>query len=144
MTEYEITTHPDGKQFIRIEDKWMPLDGVVDIRSVRDREDACPSCGGSGRYGDAAQRAIDAPFLPEVVEAEPRVGELVWLSTDEPFFAVSPFCQYRISSVEDDTGHHWETTISYRGSMYRWHETESEAKADAQSDYEQRILSALA
>lgn len=29
MTEYEITTHPDGKQFIRIEDKWMPLQEVV-------------------------------------------------------------------------------------------------------------------
>lgn len=29
MTEYEITTHPDGKQFIRIEDKWMPLEAVV-------------------------------------------------------------------------------------------------------------------
>jgi len=30
MTEYEITTHPDGKQFIRIEDKWMPLAEVID------------------------------------------------------------------------------------------------------------------
>lgn len=31
MTEYEITTHPDGKQFIRIEDKWMPLDEAISI-----------------------------------------------------------------------------------------------------------------
>lgn len=28
--EYPITTHPDGKQFIRIEDKWMPLSVIVD------------------------------------------------------------------------------------------------------------------
>lgn len=31
--EYPITTHPDGKQFIRIEDKWMPLD--LDFDSSR-------------------------------------------------------------------------------------------------------------
>lgn len=31
MIEYEITTHPDGKQFIRIEDKWMPLASVVAV-----------------------------------------------------------------------------------------------------------------
>lgn len=29
MTEYEITTHPDGKQFIRIEDKWMPVEEII-------------------------------------------------------------------------------------------------------------------
>lgn len=31
--EYPITTHPDGKQFIRIEDKWMPLDEMIEIYS---------------------------------------------------------------------------------------------------------------
>lgn len=31
MTEYEITTHPDGKQFIRIEDKWMPVSEMASV-----------------------------------------------------------------------------------------------------------------
>lgn len=29
--EYPITTHPDGKQFIRLEDQWLPMDNVVEV-----------------------------------------------------------------------------------------------------------------
>lgn len=75
--------------------------------------------------------------------AEPVVRALEWLSPVKPFYAVTPFCQYCIDSVNDDTGPHWQTTISYQGSMYRRHDTEEEAKAAAQADYERRIISAL-
>lgn len=72
-----------------------------------------------------------------------RVKPLEWLSEKSPFFAQTPFFQIRVEPVDDDTGPHWQTTISYRGSSYRRHDTESEAKAAAQDDYESRILSAL-
>lgn len=78
--------------------------------------------------------------------AEIRAGlvkPLEWMSDREPFFATSPFCMYRIASIKNDTGAHWETTITNQGSMYKRAETEAEAKSAAQSDYEARILSAL-
>lgn len=71
------------------------------------------------------------------------VKPLEWLSDKSPFFASSPFCRYRIAPVDDDTGPHWQTSVSYQGSTYRRSDTEAEAKAAAQSDYEQRILSAI-
>lgn len=80
---------------------------------------------------------------PAPGRAGPMVRALEWLSPVKPFYAVTPFCQYCIDSVNDDTGPHWQTTISYQGSMYRRHDTEEEAKAAAQADYERRILSAL-
>jgi hypothetical protein len=72
-----------------------------------------------------------------------KVKALEWLSDREPLFATTPFCRYRISPVHDDTGPHWTTTVTYQGSVYHRSETEAEAKADAQADYERRILSAL-
>lgn len=86
-----------------------------------------------------------AASLPPVEgEKIPKVKALEWLSDVRPFFAVSPFCTYRIAPVDDDTGLHWQTSVTYQGSTYRRHETEAEAKAAAQADYESRILSALA
>jgi hypothetical protein len=94
---------------------------------------------------DAYAAGVAARAMQAATPAPAGVGvkALVWLSPIKPFFAVTPFCNYRIDSVEDDTGPHWQTTISYQGSMYRRHETESEAKAAAQADYAARILSAL-
>lgn len=77
--------------------------------------------------------------LAEAVKVKP----LEWLSDREPFFATTPFCRYRISPVHDDTGLHWQTTVTYQGSSYHRSETEVEAKAAAQADYESRIRSAL-
>lgn len=72
-----------------------------------------------------------------------HIKPLEWLSEEKPFFAVTPFCSYRISSVDDDTGPHWEVSISYRGSCYQRHDTEAAAKASAQENYRSRVLSAL-
>lgn len=81
---------------------------------------------------------------PATEPASVRVKPLEWLSDRAPFFAQSPFCMYRIEPVDDDTGPHWQTTITYQGSTYMRRETEADAKAAAQADYEARIRSALA
>ncbi|TIL38569.1 hypothetical protein [Mesorhizobium sp.] len=72
------------------------------------------------------------------------VKGLEWLSDKQPFFAYTPFCYYRIEPVHDDTGRYWATDVRYQGASFHRSETEDEAKAFAQADYEARIRSALA
>lgn len=77
--------------------------------------------------------------MTDVMQDAVRVKPLEW----EDGKAVSPFCDYMISPVHDDTGPHWQTSIRYRGSTYKRSETEEEAISGAQADYEPRIRSAL-
>lgn len=69
VTEYEITTHPDGKQFIRIEDKWMPMDDVVEAWHHRPLEMSDPIVADAL---EQIQRVKDR--LKTRLDANPNIG----------------------------------------------------------------------
>ena len=68
-----------------------------------------------------------------------QIRPLEWMSDTEPFWAVGPFCSFRVAP----DGLRWQLTTHLRNTADRKYETAEAAKAAAQQDYEARISSAL-
>lgn len=68
-----------------------------------------------------------------------KVKPLEWVNGS----AETAIFGYRIGHYSDDSGEGWDAHAEARGNIWLSRDTEAEAKAACEADYEARILSAI-